>query len=167
MRLARISHTPSAADAEIATNTREKCGLALCLLVLLHVGAVVADQGPDDSAAARARAQQAYAAERYADAVRMLEEALAIEPDCAGCAHLLGRSYGRLAERANWLDALDLARKTQRALELAVRLAPDDNAAVADLIRYYRAAPGFLGGSAEKARQLEQRLQRAATAADS
>jgi tetratricopeptide (TPR) repeat protein len=136
-------------------------------LLLLHVAAATADLSPDDTAAALAVAHQAYEAERYSDAVRILEQALAIEPDCARCAHLLGRSYGRLAERANWLAALDLARKTRRALELAVRLAPDDSDAVADLIRYYRAAPGFLGGSVEKARRLEQNLERTATDANS
>ena len=102
---------------------------------------------------------RAYEGGRYEEAARLLSAGLAIEPTCARCAHLLGRSYGRLAERARGLRALGLARKTRDALELAVQLDPDEPRALEDLIRYYRAAPGFLGGSREKARQLEQRLR--------
>ncbi len=102
---------------------------------------------------------RAYEGGHYDEAVRLLSAAMVIEPTCARCAHLLGRSYGRLAERARGLRALGLARKTCDALELAVQLDPDEPSALEDLIRYYRAAPGFLGGSVEKARQLEQRLR--------
>jgi hypothetical protein len=101
---------------------------------------------------------RAYEAGDYATAARALEQALGRTPDCARCAHLLGRAYGRLAAQASWLRAIELARKTRDALELAVALNPTDVAAVEDLIEYYRTAPGFLGGSEEKAAALEQRL---------
>lgn len=104
-------------------------------------------------------ARKTYHAHRYQDAVRMLEALLQTYPECARCAHLLGKSYGRLAQRANWLSAMDLARKTCDALELAVRLDPEHEGAVEDLLRYYRAAPKFLGGGADKARDMEQRLR--------
>ena len=89
----------------------------------------------------------------------LLEAVLEREPECANCAHLLGKSYGRMAERAGWTEAIGLAKKTRLALEQAVAPAPYHAHAIRDLIKYYRAAPGFLGGSEEKARELEQRLR--------
>ena len=63
------------------------------------------------------------------------------------------------ATKLNWLSAMDLARKTCAALELAVRLDPDYEKAMEDLLSYYRAAPEFLGGGQDKAKVLEQRLR--------
>ena len=102
---------------------------------------------------------RAYAAGQFDTAREILEHVTALDPDCARCVHLLGKSYGRLAEQAGWAEAMSLARKTRSALEQAVALAPEDTLAVADLIKYYRAAPAFLGGSAEKADALERRLR--------
>jgi tetratricopeptide (TPR) repeat protein len=100
-------------------------------------------------------------------AAALLERLIESDSSCARCAHLLGRSYGRLAERAGWVEALRLAQKTRSALEYAVELDPDDPDAIADLIKYYRAAPSFLGGSIEKAEALEQRLEELMTARSS
>ena len=104
-------------------------------------------------------ALRAYEAHDFERAARVLEEVVALEPDCARCVHLLGKSYGRMAEQASWVSALGLAKKTRTALELAVALDPDDVAAIEDLIKFYREAPRFLGGSRQKAEALEQRLR--------
>lgn len=130
------------------------------LFGLFLIANAYADLGADDANSAFAPGLRAYAAGDYEQAVRVFEQVFKLEPDCARCANLLGRSYGRLAEKASWLSAVSLARKTRGALEQAVALDPTDVRAIEDLIKYYRAAPGFLGGSAEKARALEQRLQR-------
>lgn len=130
--------------------------LALCLLLAAFCCPAEPPTGP--AADTFAVAQRAYEAGDFSGAAALLEEHLAAQPGCARCAHLLGRSYGRLAERAGGLRAFGLARKTRVALERAVELAPQDPAAVADLIRYYRAAPGFLGGSVTRAEELERRL---------
>lgn len=106
-----------------------------------------------------ASAARAYEDGHYEAAARLFEQVIGLEPDCARCAHLLGRSYGRLAEQAGWLEAIELAKKTRIALELAVELAPEDPEALRDLIRYYRQAPSFLGGSDSKAEALERRLR--------
>ena len=117
-----------------------------------------ADAAVGDADTAYTTAEQAYQSAHYDDAVAQLRALLDTHPECARCAHLLGKSYGRLAEHANWFDALDLARKTRRALERALALAPNDRDVIEDLIRYYNEAPTFLGGGAAKARALEQRL---------
>ena len=131
----------------------------LFLICFLIFGNTPAEQPLDALEIAYQAARKTYRAHHYDDAARMLETLLQSHADCARCAHLLGKAYGRLAQRANWLSAMDLARKTCSALELAVRLGPDDEGAIDDLLSYYRAAPEFLGGGQDKARVLEQRLR--------
>lgn len=131
----------------------------LLLIGLLIVGDVRSEPPKDALELSYQAARKTYRAHRYEDAVRMLEALMQSHADCARCAHLLGKAYGRLAQRANWLSAMDLARKTCSALELAVRLDPNFEKAIEDLLSYYRAAPEFLGGGRDKAKVLEQRLR--------
>ena len=133
--------------------------ILLLLIGLLLLGAAGAEPPRTALESAYQAARKTYRAHHYDDAVQMLEALLRTHADCARCAHLLGKAYGRLAQRANWLSAMDLARKTCSALELAVRLGLDDEGAIEDLARYYRAAPAFLGGGQDKAKVLEQRLR--------
>lgn len=130
---------------------------ALISALLLSAGAC-AELRSEDTNAAFVAGLRAFEAGEFDHAARLFERVLEIEPGCGRCAHELGRSYGRLAERASWFSAMSLAEKTRDALEQAVRLDPTNVPAIEDLIRYYRAAPGFLGGSDEKARELERRL---------
>jgi tetratricopeptide (TPR) repeat protein len=138
-------------------------GRLTLLIGLFTAFNVQADLTAEDVWQAFSVGMRAYEAEDYEHAVAVLEEVLKMRPDCARCAHLLGKGYGRMAERANWTSAVGLAKKTRSALEQAVELAPDDADAIHDLIRFYRAAPGFLGGSPEKAEALERRLREAET----
>lgn len=133
--------------------------LVLLLLGLILLGDARAEAAAPPYESDYQAARKSYRARHYEDAVRMLEALHKTHPDCARCAHLLGKSYGRLAQRANWLSAMDFARKTVSAFELAVRLDPNDEGAIEDLIRYYRAAPEFLGGGVDKAKRMEQRLK--------
>ena len=137
--------------------------LALVTLVLASTAAC-ADSGMPEAEARGTfvAALRAYDTGEFERAVDLLERAVQSAPACARCAHLLGKSYGRMAEQAGWMDAITLARKTRDALEQAVGIAPNDVEAIEDLIRYYRAAPGFLGGSNEKAEALERRLREGA-----
>ncbi|MCP5200853.1 MAG: hypothetical protein H6977_12630 [Gammaproteobacteria bacterium] len=132
--------------------------LTVVLLAALAGGAR-AELGASDAIPGYLLALRAYETSEFSRAVELLEAAMTVEPDCARCAHLLGKSYGRLAERAGWIEAMSLARKTVAALEQAVELAPNDVEALEDLLRYYRAAPEFLGGGADKAEAVERRLR--------
>jgi tetratricopeptide (TPR) repeat protein len=144
----------------IQTRTHPSAMRILLLLIgLVLLGDAHAETPSDALEIAYQAARTTYRARHYEEAANMLEALLKTHPDCARCAHLLGKSYGRLAQRANWLSAMDLARKTCNAFELAVRLDPEDEGALEDLVRYYRAAPEFLGGGADKARNLEQKLR--------
>ncbi len=105
-------------------------------------------------------ANAAFASRDFARSAALLEQLLLLQPECAQCAHLLGRAYGHMAEQATWGQAIGLAKKTRLALENAVAIDPSNAPAIEDLIRYYRQAPGFLGGDDAKAAQLELRLRR-------
>jgi len=131
--------------------------LLIALAVLAPGGH--AERTPDLADNTYDAALNAFDRGSFDQAAALLEILIKDDRNCARCAHLLGRSYGRLAERAGWVEALRLAHKTRDALEYAVELDPDDADAIADLISYYRAAPSFLGGSTEKAKVLEQRLE--------
>jgi len=131
--------------------------LILIISLLLPVARVAAD-GHIGSYSAIEVASLAYAAESYEQAIVVLEQAVEADPTCAVCAHQLGRAYGRLAENANWIEALGLAKKSRGAFESAVELDPSNDQALEDLIRFYRDAPGFLGGDENKADILEHRL---------
>jgi len=129
----------------------------LALALAMPVMAAADERAP---AALFAAATAAFDARDYARSADLLEQLLAVQADCAECAHLLGRAYGRMAEQASWSEAIGLAKKTRLALEHAVDIDPSNEPAIEDLIRYYRKAPGFLGGDNAKATQLELRLRR-------
>jgi len=56
-----------------------------------------------------------------------------------------------------------LALKVKQHFERAVELNPDNLDARADLKEYYEKAPGFLGGSVEKARQQAEEIAKSAS----
>ncbi len=103
-------------------------------------------------------ARSAFERAEFELAVQGMELAVSEAPSNPVFYLWLGRSYGRLAEQSPWFKALGLAKKTVRAFEKAVELRPDYPDALEDLIAYYREAPGIVGGSEEKAEQLQKRL---------
>ena len=133
--------------------------LILLMLLILPAAPTTAD-GDIASDSVIDQAADLYVAEEYERAIELLENAVQAEPDCAECAHQLGRAYGRLAENANWIAAMGLAKKSRIAFENAVELDPYNAQALEDLIKFYRDAPGFLGGDADKADSLEYRLRK-------
>jgi len=72
--------------------------------------------------------------------------------------HWLGRTLGRRAETGSVFTAPGNASKARASFEEAVRLDPANQEAVNDLFDFYLQAPGFLGGSVEKAEALAQRI---------
>ena len=127
------------------------------MLLILPAAWVAADRATSSSLVIE-EASALYEAKKYRLAVDLLKKELEREPTCASCAHQLGRAYGRLAENASWIAAIGLAKKTRIAFENAVELDPLNEQALQDLIQFYREAPGFLGGGADKASNLESRL---------
>src|SRR5215212_1599534 len=85
-------------------------------------------------------------------AVGHLEKAVSLNPRSSEYYDWLGKAYGTQAQRASKLKQPFLAKKTKAAWEKAVALDPKNIDAHEDLIQYYLQAPGFLGGSKEKAK---------------
>lgn len=93
-------------------------------------------------------------------AAKALERAVALNPRDARSHHWLGRAYSRQAVRAGKLKQAMLAGKIRGEFEAAVSLAPDNVEARSDLLQYYVVAPGFMGGSVDKARVQAKEIAR-------
>jgi|GEM_PF-1340954 len=100
-----------------------------------------------------------YVLTNYAKAVRYLKAAVQQRPKNAQFHYWLGKAYGRLAEHSNWFSAMALSRKTLNELKTAVDLDKNYVNALQDLMEYYKQAPGFLGGSREKAQAIAKQLE--------
>jgi Flp pilus assembly protein TadD len=98
--------------------------------------------------------------EDYKKAVELFEKAAALAPSNSEYMLWLGRAYGRRAESANWFSAPSQASKARQCFEKAVALDPYNHEALNDLFDYYLNAPGFLGGSLEKADAIAKRIDR-------
>lgn len=131
----------------------------LILFLLAAVACAVAENpAPGPGAPAFAQGRTLFEVGQFEQAMARLEQAVALEPANSAYHHWLGRSYGRRAERTHWFHALGLARKTLREFRIAVELDPNNRSAWSDLMQYYQRAPGILGGSRKKAREIEARL---------
>src|ERR1700690_1886642 len=78
-----------------------------------------------------------YAMERWDDAVRWGERAVAERPQDASYHLWLARAYGRKAGGSSPLAAAGLARKAKNEFEHAVQLDPANVEARSDLSKYY------------------------------
>ncbi len=95
----------------------------------------------------------------YKAAIEKLENTIELVPENAIYHQLLAKSYGREAEIAIWFRAMSLAKKTLAHLEIAAKLDSDNVDILDDLMDYYRVAPGFLGGDAKKADEIEDLIE--------
>jgi tetratricopeptide (TPR) repeat protein len=89
----------------------------------------------------------------YETAADWLAKAATLAPARSDVQLWLGRAYGRLALEASLFRQPGLAKKAKTAYDRAVVLDPNNLDARADLVQYYLQAPGFMGGSVEKARE--------------
>lgn len=116
---------------------------------------------PDDDQAAIALA---LAAVDDNDAAR-LEASLPALQACvdkrpqAACSYALGRAYGQQAIAASVFKKVGLATKTKEQLLKAVELDPQLFDARNALMHFYLIAPGFAGGSVDKAKALAADVQ--------
>lgn len=103
---------------------------------------------------------RAYYAEELPDqAVAECDLALQTLSNSSDAQDWAGRAYGMKADRAGIIAGYKLARKVQAAFEEAVRLDPNNAAAVNDLSEYYIGAPSVIGGGYDKAIALADRSQ--------
>jgi len=93
-------------------------------------------------------------------ALTALQRAAAEDPNNAKVHYRLGVAYGNLAQKAGAFHRMSLARHTRDEFERAVELDPNDLDARWALVQYYAMAPGYLGGSEEKARQQAEEISK-------
>jgi tetratricopeptide (TPR) repeat protein len=96
--------------------------------------------------------REQYFRYEFSAAAASFESAIARNSRDSGLYHWLGKTRGRQAERANFLQAPYYARKCRVALEMAVELDGANLLALNDLFSYYLEAPAILGGGLEKAK---------------
>jgi tetratricopeptide (TPR) repeat protein len=84
-------------------------------------------------------------------AAALLEKAVAQNPKSAETHYLLGTAYGSQAQKASIFRQASLAGKTKDEFEKAVELDPNLLDARYGLVEFYTIAPGFMGGSYDKA----------------
>lgn len=88
------------------------------------------------------------------------EKAVKMSPNNSVYWDWLGRAYGDQAATASKFRLPFLAPKVKGAFERAVALDPNNIDAREDVIQYYLRAPGFLGGSKQKAREVAIEIKR-------
>jgi tetratricopeptide (TPR) repeat protein len=87
------------------------------------------------------------------------QKAVSLAPNNSDYHLWLGRTYGEKADRANFMTAAGLAKKTRSEFETAVQLDPKNVPAITDLAEFYLEAPGIVGGGRDKAEAEARNLQ--------
>jgi tetratricopeptide (TPR) repeat protein len=116
--------------------------------------AILLPHGEGDARAAYYLGRIEMGSDDAGKAAEWFERAVRLNPKSAVYYDWLGRAYGTQARGASIFRLPGLARKTKSAFETALALDPDNLDVRDDLIAYYTQAPGFAGGSKEKAREM-------------
>ncbi|HEX9940516.1 MAG TPA: tetratricopeptide repeat protein [Thermoanaerobaculia bacterium] len=112
-----------------------------------------AARNPRDAEAAYYLGKTWFFLRQYERAAEWLEKAAALAPGRSEHHLWLARAYGRAAQQASLFKQPGLAKKAKAAWDKALAADPNNLDARSDLIQYYLQAPGFMGGSVEKARE--------------
>jgi tetratricopeptide (TPR) repeat protein len=123
---------------------------------------VQAAAGQGGAAGAFAQGCLALGEGRYEPAASAFEQAVRADDRAAAYHYFLGRAYGAQAQRASMMSRASLARKTKAEFERAVQLDPEFLDAREGLMQYYLQAPGFMGGSPQKAREQAHEVRKRA-----
>lgn len=93
-------------------------------------------------------------------AIDHLEKAVAAQPKSAEFHYLLGSAYGQQAQKASMFKQASLAKKTKEEMETAIALDPNHLEARWASMQFYVMAPGFMGGSEEKAMEQANEIKK-------
>jgi tetratricopeptide (TPR) repeat protein len=102
----------------------------------------------------------AYAEDKLDDAEEFFEEAIGVNSKVAEYHFWLGNTWGRMAQDANMIKQGMLAPKIKVEFEKTVELDPTNTSAYHGLIGFYSQAPGFMGGSMEKAYECADKIKK-------
>ena len=96
--------------------------------------------------------------EQWEAAVSKCQQAVGLDGQNSSYHLWLGRALGEKAERASFLTAYPLAKRTRAEFEESVRLDGRNADALADLGEFYEQAPGVVGGGIDKAEAIAKQL---------
>ncbi len=96
--------------------------------------------------------------DQWEAATSKCQQAVQLDGQNSGYHLWLGRALGEKADRASFLTAYSLAKRTRAEFEESVRLDGRNADALADLGEFYEQAPGVVGGGIDKAEAIAARL---------
>lgn len=99
-----------------------------------------------------------FSQEKYEEAADHFRQAAETDGQVADYWNWLGNTYGTIAQDANSVRQGLLAPKMRSAWEKAIALDPQNIEARSSLIQYYLRAPGFMGGSRDKAVEMARQI---------
>lgn len=116
-------------------------------------------QAPDDAAGYNLLCRAYLMMEEWDRGITNCERARNLDPQNSFYYVWLGRIYGEKADRAGFLSAAGLGKKSRAAFERAVELEPRNWEARKDLAEFYFSAPGIVGGGKDKAQQQAEAIR--------
>jgi tetratricopeptide (TPR) repeat protein len=124
----------------------------------------IEDDKPEYAEAQYYLGRIAYDEGNFDDAADFFEEATDANPKNAEYFNWYGNTLGAIAQNANPIRQGILAPKMKAAWEKAITLDTKNLDARYALIEYYTQAPGFMGGSFDKAHQMAKEIKKLAPA---
>jgi tetratricopeptide (TPR) repeat protein len=91
-------------------------------------------------------------------ALKLAEQAVALDPNNAKYHAQVAASCGRLAQASGLLKQLQYARRAKKELDATIELDPHEEGALYGLALFYYAAPSILGGDKQKAQDAAELL---------
>ena len=154
---------PALAYAPISSSTLRQANEALqagqadrALSLLLPLPAEGAGAAEAQNLLCRVR----FTLQQWNAAVDACRQAVRLEPNNSVYHDWLGRALGEKADRASFLRAYSLGKRTREEFEQAVRLDPRNVAALVDLGLFDTDAPGIVGGGMDKAEAIAAQLDK-------
>jgi tetratricopeptide (TPR) repeat protein len=106
---------------------------------------------PNDAEAFHLLNRAYFVLEKWDQAIKAGEKAVALKPSSSDYHMWLGRAYGSKAEHSGWFSGMQNAKKARAEFEKSVELNSMNAEARTDLAEFYMEAPGMLGGGKDKA----------------
>lgn len=113
---------------------------------------------PTDANALVLMARIDLAYDNHDQAIKLLRQAVAVEPGNSDAHVYLAEAYGRKIQHTGMFDKVGMAKTIRKESERAVAADPSNLDALESLMEFHLEAPGMVGGNKDKAHELAQRI---------